>query len=151
MSETFLSLHSLDVDVWDQGPLGLLGYTGSNELVLELFWKHFWVQGQENVGSWCSAEMETCQYPQTASESLQSIGGDPFCPLLCESFQVCECSRITIAGEVGGGGDAHLTWLPTLERRTQSLATPGPGLAASSFCCFSCCQRIFLGTNDSAT
>lgn len=59
---------------------------------------------------------------------------------------------MTVAGAAGAGlVGAHLPWPPAPERGSQSLATPGPGLAATLFCCFSWCQRIFLGTNDSAT
>lgn len=69
-----------------------------------------------------------------------------------KSVQVCECPGVTVAGAVGVGWWRLVSLgCPPPERRTPSLATPRPGVAAALFCCSPCCRRIFLGTNDSAT
>lgn len=53
-------------------------------------------------------------------------------------------------GQCGWAGGCSSRLAAHPEGRTLLLATPGPGLVAAPVYCFSCCQRIFLGTNDSA-
>lgn len=134
--------------VGTQDSLGLVRYAGSSEL----FWKHFWAWGQENVGSCvfcCSGDLSVSKNNPTQSPEHW---WEPPSLLEFPGFQVCERPCVTRPVVVVGGlVDARLAWLPALEKGSQSLATPGPGLAAALFCRFSCCQRIFLGTNDSAT
>lgn len=128
---------------------GLSGYAGSSELASKLFRKYFGVWGQENVGSYvvsCSRDLSVSKNnPSWASE------GPWESPVPVRVSRCGQAWRHHHGGRGGELADARFAGLPTAGRRTQPLATPGPGLAAALFCCFSCCQRIFLGTNDSAT
>lgn len=149
MSEIFSGLHSLNIVVWDPRFPGCK-YTGSRELAWELFWKYFWVREQENVGSSCFALGETCQYPKTASGSLQSIGGTPPPPPPVRVSRCVATHALPSQGQCGWAGARSSRLAAHPEGRTLLSATPGPGLVAAPVYCFSCCQRIFLGTNDSA-
>lgn len=77
--------------VGTQDSLGLVRYAGSSEL----FWKHFWAWGQENVGSCvfcCSGDLSVSKNNPTQSPEHW---WEPPSPLEFPGFQVCERPCVT--------------------------------------------------------
>lgn len=129
--------------------LGLSGYVGSNGLVSQLFLEAFLGLGGGAGKCWGLFACHSGDLWVSKNNPTRSL--EHWWTALPWKFPGVWTSMHEHFGGVGGHPvDADLAWLPMLERRTQSLATSGPGLAIALFCCFSCCQ-IFLGTNDSAT